>query len=963
MKKIIIRRKALIILVIVALGMLCMTTAALADQYPTNPHRKEALRLERIDWYSQRLLGATYWQKDFSLNVLTEPSYESQGVFEIVPETEGNFSYKMQVYDNRVNSEERLLYSFNVNEMTFTLPPLVMPTEYRVTLFCKNLDNEDESRSASYTFTLAPDANHRTLDDVVTEIVNSCRVPGDDWTTALNLHDYLTHHAYYDETYTNYGPDGVLYKHTGVRDSYSKAYNQLLRKAGIPVYRISCPAMDHAWNQICLDGVWSHVDVTWDDPSGGIEPESGGEKHHFFAISDDFISNAKYNHRVHYGYESPYDCPSMRDSAIIRLQEEGWPDVNNWRADDYLTTGSYIAQIQEQINQHQASFDLTVHRYVNTGISSFKDTQSNADSWNAKFYLFAMAQSFKDWQDADGNSIAVQMTFDAVNRVFHVEAAQPLMDLSKAGFTFTKEGPYAYAGISVEPEFMVIMNDVTLEKGVDYQVLYANNTCVGLATLTVEGVGLYTGQMIREFEIVAGNIGEVQLVWADEPYTFRNEAIEPITAMIINDVELVTETDYTVEYQNNFHAGTATVIVTGCGNFIGEITDEFTIEPADINDFYEICKDRESTLHTHSYRPIYIQFPPDSDQAIPIDIELSSDGNRLGSENYDVSYIEDLEAGEAVLSIIGKGDYLGTMICETKQLDQISISETSFNMVVGLGHVYDGGSLYESLLPDPQRCIASGPNGNVFYTLQRGIDYTLTYDSSANVGDKNVRYVGMGRFAGEKAFSYEIYPQDIQYLEMELEETCFIATGREKTPEATLLLANHGISSIQIIFDEHGQEIGYRSVAIPDTDFTVAYQNNVNPGTATVTLTGQGNYIGTLSMDFIILPGGTNVCRIPAALSTLKEEAFAGTNFTEFILPDQPVAIAEKCFSGLRSETAVITIPNGQSIVDESAFDGIEHLTIVAPESLTIGTGYDAVPIRHYCLYRGHYFETLSEQR
>ena len=36
------------------------------------------------------------------------------------------------------------------------------------------------------------------------------------------------------------------------------------------------------------------------------------------------------------------------------------------------------------------------------------------------------------------------------------------------------------------------------------------------------------------------------------------------------------------------------------------------------------------------------------------------------------------------------------------------------------------------------------------------------------------------------------------------------------------------------------------------TDYTVTYTNNTNPGTATITITGKGNYQGTVTTQFVI---------------------------------------------------------------------------------------------------------------
>lgn len=53
------------------------------------------------------------------------------------------------------------------------------------------------------------------------------------------------------------------------------------------------------------------------------------------------------------------------------------------------------------------------------------------------------------------------------------------------------------------------------------------------------------------------------------------------------------------------------------------------------------------------------------------------------------------------------------------------------------------------------------------------------------------------------------------------------------------------------------------------TDYTVAYANNTNVGTATVTATGKGNYAGTAKKSFAITPRAlTDLSCAPSRLST-----------------------------------------------------------------------------------------------
>ena len=62
------------------------------------------------------------------------------------------------------------------------------------------------------------------------------------------------------------------------------------------------------------------------------------------------------------------------------------------------------------------------------------------------------------------------------------------------------------------------------------------------------------------------------------------------------------------------------------------------------------------------------------------------------------------------------------------------------------------------------------------------------------------------------------------------------------------------------------------------TDYTVAYKNNTNAGTATVTITGKGNYTGTISKTFTIKKAVAKLTFANASVSkTTKDAAFTNT--------------------------------------------------------------------------------------
>ena len=52
---------------------------------------------------------------------------------------------------------------------------------------------------------------------------------------------------------------------------------------------------------------------------------------------------------------------------------------------------------------------------------------------------------------------------------------------------------------------------------------------------------------------------------------------------------------------------------------------------------------------------------------------------------------------------------------------------------------------------------------------------------------------------------------------------------------------------------------------VAGTDYTVGYANNINAGTATVTITGIGDYTGTKAATFRIVPKKSAITRLKAA--------------------------------------------------------------------------------------------------
>lgn len=155
-----------------------------------------------------------------------------------------------------------------------------------------------------------------TVDEKVQQLVEECLASGaeTDRDKALWLHDWLIYNADYDHNYTqwvSYMPEGVLLNGLGVCQSYASAYSLLLTAMGIENVMVSSEIMDHAWNIAKIDGVYTHIDCTWDDPNSG-----GLENHYYFGLGDEEMQD-------HIWDQTKYpQCQKLK----TEIKEEALPD-------------------------------------------------------------------------------------------------------------------------------------------------------------------------------------------------------------------------------------------------------------------------------------------------------------------------------------------------------------------------------------------------------------------------------------------------------------------------------------------------------------------------------------------------------------------------------------------------------------------------------------------------------------
>ena len=121
-------------------------------------------------------------------------------------------------------------------------------------------------------------------------------------------------------------------------------------------------------------------------------------------------------------------------------------------------------------------------------------------------------------------------------------------------------------------------------------------------------------------------------------------------------------------------------------------------------------------------------------------------------------------------------------------------------------------------------------------TLSENTDYTVKYSNNVDVGTVKATITGINNYTGKAVKEFKITPIkfDDKKVSVSLEKSSFVYNGQSITP-VVYVAYNH-------------------NYLIQNTDFTATYSNNNAPGVATVKIKGIGNYSGSISKTYVILP-------------------------------------------------------------------------------------------------------------
>lgn len=155
-----------------------------------------------------------------------------------------------------------------------------------------------------------------------------------------------------------------------------------------------------------------------------------------------------------------------------------------------------------------------------------------------------------------------------------------------------------YAVDEIKPEVLVKHGTRTLEEGTHYTVDYTNNVNAGQATVTVTGIGSYSGYEDLKFTINPKTI-TADMIKVVNPVYAGGDPLTPEVTVKNGSHVMAKDVDYTINYGNYAYAGDAYVYVSAkSSNYTGtDVEKKYTIEKLNLRTV-KIALERDKTQYT-----------------------------------------------------------------------------------------------------------------------------------------------------------------------------------------------------------------------------------------------------------------------------------------------------------------------------------------------------------------------------
>lgn len=409
-----------------------------------------------------------------------------------------------------------------------------------------------------------------------------------------------------------------------------------------------------------------------------------------------------------------------------------------------------------------------------------------------------------------------------------------------------------YNGKAQKPAITVKYNNYKFKNGTDYTLSYKNNTKIGTATVTVKGKGKLSGTRSVTFKINAKPIKNAVITY-NNSLTYNGSTLSPAVTVKYGNATLKKNTDYTVAYSNNVNAGTGTITITGKGIYGGSVKKTFTIKKLGIS----------ATAVSGTGNKVYTGSVIKPVPAVKVGGRTLKNGT-----DFTVSYKNNTEPGTATLKVTGKGNYSGS-VSKTFRITARAINDVEVTVP---DTVFTG----EQVKPDVVVSYGS-------YQFISDSDYTLSFKDNINIGTASVVVTGKNHLSGSRTVTFPIEKADISSTEIAVKNATFTGSAIKS-----------------------GVDVKLGNVMLKEgTHYTLSYKNNVNAGTAQVTISGKGSLEGAVTKSFTIAKADISKASFSASGTYAPDDVKIGINakFGNYTLKSRDYSFAAPTAAGEQTLT------------------------------------------------------------
>ena len=331
---------------------------------------------------------------------------------------------------------------------------------------------------------------------------------------------------------------------------------------------------------------------------------------------------------------------------------------------------------------------------------------------------------------------------------------------------------------------------------------------------TESGVAAYSARQEVPQEQTLQNVsvtGVKAKIYTGKPLTQKVKIKDTTTGKLLKEGK-----DYTISYENNVNAGTATLVVRGVSGsgHTGVLRMNFTIAPQTVAKKVKGKVLQKKILYTGA------ELKP----------SFSLTYNKMtltAGKDYQVSYANNIAKGTGQIIVTGQGNYTGTQVIKFK-ISGPKMKDASVSLNTS-STVYNGATSY--------------PGVTVTYagkTCKEGTDYTVKYPKKLKAGKNSISVRGKGNFSGSVKLTYTLSKASMEKAKVSIPYAWQYAKKVNPVPASVTM---------------DGTALNLKK------DYTIKYYSKATGKTLSriktegeyqIFLIGKGSYTGTKTLDICV---------------------------------------------------------------------------------------------------------------